>query len=147
MHDWWTDADRKEFEKRAKMLIDQYNSYAPLQLPDQHVNGALTIGENIGDLGGLAIGYKAYMISLKGSEPPTLEGLTGPQRLFIGWAQVWRSKVRDAEVQRRLAVDPHSPPEFRCNGVIRNLGEFYEAFGVKEGDKLWLPPDRRVRIW
>jgi putative endopeptidase len=147
MHDWWTDADRKEFEKRAKMLIDQYNSYAPLQLPDQHVNGALTIGENIGDLGGLAIGYKAYMISLKGSEPPTLEGLTGPQRLFIGWAQVWRSKARDAEVQRRLAVDPHSPPEFRCNGVIRNLGEFYEAFGVKEGDKLWLPPDRRVRIW
>ena len=147
MNDWWTDADKKEFEKRAKMLIEQYNAFAPAQLPDQHVNGALTIGENIGDLGGLAIGYKAYKISLKGAPAPVLDGLTGPQRLFIGWAQVWRSKGRDAEVQRRLAVDPHSPPEFRCNGVIRNLAEFYEAFGVKEGDKLWLPADRRVRIW
>jgi putative endopeptidase len=147
MKDWWTPADRKEFEKRANMLIEQYNSFEPAQLPGQHVNGALTIGENIGDLGGLTIGYKAYNLSLKGTQAPILEGLTGAQRFFIGWAQVWRTKGRDAELQRRLATDPHSPAEFRCNGVIRNLVEFYDAFGVKEGDKLWLPEDRRVRIW
>ncbi|MFO0910114.1 MAG: M13-type metalloendopeptidase [Isosphaeraceae bacterium] len=147
MKDWWTASDRKEFEKRAKMLIEQYNAISPAQLPDQHINGALTIGENIGDLGGLTIAYKAYKRSLKGSEAPVLDGLTGPQRFFTGWAQVWRSKYRDAELARRLNIDPHSPMEFRCNGVVRNLPEFYEAFGVKEGDKLWLPPEKRVRIW
>ncbi len=147
MKNWWTDADRQEFEKRAKMLIEQYNGFSPAQLPGQHVNGALTIGENIGDLGGLTIAYKAYKISLKGSEAPVLDSWTGDQRLFIGWGQIWRSKYRDAELIRRLATDPHSPTEFRCNGVVRNLSEFYAAFGVKEGDKLWLPPDRRVRIW
>ena len=147
MHDWWTDSDRKEFDKRAKMLIEQYNAFSPAQLPGQHVNGALTIGENIGDLGGLTIGYKAYKISLGDKEAPVLDGLTGPQRFFVGWAQVWRTKGRDAEIQRRLAVDPHSPAEFRCNGVVRNLTEFYDAFGVKDGDKLWLPADQRVRIW
>jgi putative endopeptidase len=147
MNDWWTDADRREFDKRSKMLIEQYSGCTPAQLPAQHVNGALTIGENIGDLGGLTIGYKAYTIALEGTEAPVLDGLTGPQRLFVGWAQVWRAKARDAEVMRRLATDPHSPPEFRCNAVIRNLNEFYEAFGVKEGDKLWLPPEKRVRIW
>jgi putative endopeptidase len=147
MNDWWTDADRREFDKRAKMLIEQYSSFSPGQLPAQHVNGALTIGENIGDLGGLTIGYKAYTIALEGTEPPVLDGLTGPQRFFFGWAQVWRTKARDAEVMRRLATDPHSPAEFRCNGVIRNLTEFYDAFGVKQGDKLWLPPEKRVRIW
>jgi predicted metalloendopeptidase len=147
MKNWWTEADRTEFEKRAKMLIEQYNEFSPAQLPGQHVNGALTIGENIGDLGGLTIAYKAYKISLKGSEGPVLDGRTGDQRFFIGWAQCWRSKYRDAELVRRLATDPHSPAEFRCNGVVRNLPEFYSAFGVKEGDKLWLPSDRRVRIW
>ncbi len=147
MKDWWTESDRKEFEKRANMLIEQYNGFSPAQLKGQHVNGALTIGENIGDLGGLTIGYKAYMISLKGEKPPVIDNLTGAQRLFVGWAQVWRTKGRDAELQRRLATDPHSPAEFRCNGVIRNLVEFYDAFGVKEGDKLFLPPEKRVRIW
>jgi putative endopeptidase len=147
MKNWWTDADRKEFDKRAKMLIQQYDGFAPAQLPGQHVNGALTIGENIGDLGGLTIAYKAYKIALKGSEAPVLDGRTGDQRFFIGWAQCWRSKYRDAELIRRLATDPHSPAEFRCNGVVRNLPEFYAAFGVKEGDKLWLPSGRRVRIW
>jgi putative endopeptidase len=147
MKNWWTEADRKEFEKRAKMLIEQYSEFAPAQLPGQHVNGALTIGENIGDLGGLTIAYKAYKLALKGSEAPVLDGRTGEQRFFIGWAQVWRAKYRDAELMRRLATDPHSPTEFRCNGVVRNLPEFYSAFGVKEGDKLWLPSDRRVRIW
>jgi putative endopeptidase len=147
MNDWWTDADRREFDKRTKMLIEQYNGFEPKLLPGHHVNGALTVGENIGDLGGLTIAHKAYTIALNGSEPPVLDGLTGPQRLFVGWAQVWRTKAREAEAIRRLAVDPHSPPEFRCNGVVRNLVEFYDAFGVKEGDKLWLPPEKRVRIW
>ncbi len=147
MVNWWTDPDRKEFDARAKMLIEQYSGFEPVQLPGRKVNGALTIGENIGDLGGLAIAYKAYRNSLKGHEAPVIDGLTGDQRFFIGWGQAWRSKYRDAELARRLAVDPHSPPEFRCNGVLRNLPEFYAAFGVKEGDKLWLAPDKRVRIW
>jgi putative endopeptidase len=147
MINWWTDPDRKEFESRAKMLIDQYNGFEPVQLPGQKVNGAMTIGENIGDLGGLSIAYKAYRRSLQGREAPVIDSLTGDQRFFVGWGQAWRSKYRDAEVARRLATDPHSPPEFRCNGVLRNLPEFYAAFGVKEGDKLWLAPERRVRIW
>ncbi|MDB5353509.1 MAG: putative metalloendopeptidase [Planctomycetota bacterium] len=147
LKDWWTDSDRKEFDKRSRMLIEQYNAFTPVQLPGQHVNGALTIGENIGDLGGLTIAHKAYVLSLNGDKAPTLDGLTGPQRFFVGWAQVWRSKYRDAEMIRRLATDSHSPTEFRCNGVVRNLTEFYDAFGVKEGDKLWLAPEKRVRIW
>jgi len=147
LKNWWTTEDRTKFEKRTNALIEQYNAFEPQQLAGQHINGALTIGENIGDLGGLTIAHKAYMISLKGKEPPTLDGLTGPQRLFIGWAQIWRSKFRDPELSRRLAIDPHSLPEFRCNGVVRNLTEFYDAFGVKEGDKLWLPAKDRVRIW
>lgn len=147
MNNWWTDQDRKEFETRAKMLIEQYNGFSPAQLPDQKVNGALTIGENIGDLGGLSIGYKAYIRSLGGKPSPVIDGMTGQQRLFIGWGQIWRTKYRDAEMLRRLTVDSHSPPEFRCNGVIRNLPEFYDAFGVKNGDKLWLPAAQRVKIW
>lgn len=147
LKDWWTDGDRKEFDARAKKLIEQYNGFEPAETPGQHVNGALTIGENIGDLGGLTIAYKAYKIALGEGEAPTLGGLTGDQRFFIGWAQVWRAKYRPAELTRRIAVDPHSPAEFRCNGVIRNIPEFYRAFGVKEGDKLWLSPERRVQIW
>jgi putative endopeptidase len=147
LKDWWTSADKKEFQKRTKALIDQYNAFEPQQLTGQHVNGALTIGENIGDLGGLTIAHKAYMISLLGKESPTIDGFTGPQRFFIGWAQVWRTKYRDAALSRMLATNPHSPPEFRCNGVVRNLTEFYDAFGVKQGDKLWLPAEDRVRIW
>ncbi len=147
MDNWWTDADRKEFERRTKVLIAQYDAFTPAQLTNQHVNGSLTIGENIGDLGGLTIAYKAYHLALQGRKPPELDGLTGQQRFFIGWAQVWRAKYRDAELQRRLTLDPHSPAEFRCNGVVRNLPEFYEAFAVKEGDKLWLPARERARIW
>jgi predicted metalloendopeptidase len=147
MNNWWTDQDRKEFETRSKMLIEQYNGFSPAQMPDQKVNGAMTIGENIGDLGGLSIGYKAYIRSLNGKTAPVIDGLTGQQRLFFGWGQIWRTKYRDTEMMRRLTVDSHSPPEFRCNGVIRNLPEFYEAFGVKQGDKLFLPKEQRVRIW
>ncbi len=147
MINWWTDPDRKEFDSRAKMLIDQYSGFEPVQLPGQKVNGAMTIGENIGDLGGLSIAYKAYRRSLQGREASEIDGLTGDQRFFLGWGQAWRSKYRDAELARRLATDSHSPTEFRCNGVVRNLPEFYAAFGVREGDKLWLAPERRVRIW
>ncbi len=144
---WWTDQDRAQFEKRTKALIAQYSAFEPVQLPGQKVNGAMTIGENIGDLGGLSIAYKAWKRSLKGAESPVIDGLTGDQRFFMGWAQAWRLKSRDAAMARALATDPHSPAEFRCNGVLRNMPAFYAAFGVKEGDKLWLPLDQRVKIW
>lgn len=146
--DWWTDADRDEFGVRTKALIEQYEQFVPRGLdPSHHVNGAFTVGENIGDLGGLSIALLAYRLSLKGEPAPVIDGLTGEQRVFFGWAQVWRTKSRDAEAIRRLAVDPHSPPEFRCNGVIRNMDAFYEAFEVGEDDALYLEPQHRVRIW
>jgi predicted metalloendopeptidase len=148
--DWWTDDDRTEFGARTKALIEQYEAYVPRQLQGHygsHVNGAFTVGENIGDLGGLSIALLAYQLSLKGEQAPVIDGLTGVQRVFFGWAQVWRTKSRDAEAIRRLAIDPHSPPEFRCNGVIRNIDAFYEAFDVDADDSLYLEPQRRVRIW
>jgi putative endopeptidase len=146
--DWWTDADRTEFGARTKALIEQYDGYTPRALDGRyHVNGAFTVGENIGDLGGLSIALLAYQLSLNGEAAPVIDGLTGMQRVFYGWAQVWRTKSRNAEAIRRLAVDPHSPPEFRCNGVIRNMDAFYDAFDVTEGDALYLEPQRRVRIW
>lgn len=146
--DWWTDADRSEFGVRTDALIAQYETYVPRALGDgRHVNGAFTVGENIGDLGGLSIALLAYQLSLGDAEAPVIDGLTGVQRVFYGWAQVWRTKSRDAEAIRRLATDPHSPPEFRCNGVIRNIDAFYDAFGVAEDDALYLEPAQRVRIW
>jgi putative endopeptidase len=148
--DWWTDSDRTEFGSRTDALIAQYEEFVPRQLDgqhDAHVNGAFTVGENIGDLGGLSIALLAYALSLDGQEAPVIDGLTGVQRVFFGWAQVWRTKSRDAEAIRRLAIDPHSPPEFRCNGVIRNLDAYYEAFEVSESDGLYLEPQHRVRIW
>ncbi|MFI9405561.1 M13 family metallopeptidase [Nocardia sp. NPDC052316] len=148
MVDWWTDDDRTEFGKRTKALVDQYNVLSPKDLPDEHtVNGEFTIGENIGDLGGLSIALQAYQISLDGAEPPEIDGLTGLQRVFFGWAQVWRTKVRAEEAIRRLTVDPHSPPEFRCNAVVRNIDSFHEAFDVQPGDALYLDPAQRVKIW
>ncbi|MCX6451496.1 MAG: peptidase M13, partial [Actinobacteria bacterium] len=145
--DWWTEADREAFEVRTGKLIDQYNVLEPIAAPGHHVNGALTIGENIGDLGGLTIAHKAYQISLAGKGAPSLDGFDGYQRLFIGWAQVWRSKNRPEAAIQRIATDPHSPDEHRCNAVLRNLNEFYEAFDVTEKDALWLDPAERVRIW
>ncbi|MDX1877614.1 M13 family metallopeptidase [Mycolicibacterium sp. 141076] len=146
--DWWTDADRAEFGLRTKALIEQYEAFTPRALDaGHHVNGAFTVGENIGDLGGLSIALLAYELSLGGKEAPVIDGLTGVQRVYFGWAQVWRTKSRDAEAIRRLAVDPHSPPEFRCNGVIRNIDSFYEAFDVTTTDELYLDPAERVRIW
>ncbi|QIS07034.1 peptidase M13 [Nocardia brasiliensis] len=148
MVDWWTDEDRAEFGKRTKALIEQYNVLSPKDLSDEHtVNGEFTIGENIGDLGGLSIALQAYKISLDGAEAPVIDGLTGLQRVFYGWAQVWRTKARAEEAIRRLTVDPHSPPEFRCNAVVRNIDSFHEAFDVTPEDALYLPPESRVRIW
>jgi len=145
--DWWTPEDRAAFEERTKSLIEQYNALAPRQVPDHHVNGALTIGENIGDLGGLSIAWKAYLISLDGQEPPVIDGLTGAQRFFLSWAQAWQLKARDEEVVRLLSIDPHSPNEFRCNQIVRNIDEFYDTFEVTESDALWLDPKDRVTIW
>ncbi|HEX3679100.1 MAG TPA: M13-type metalloendopeptidase, partial [Galbitalea sp.] len=145
--DWWTADDRAAFEERTSSLIEQYNALAPRQVPDQHVNGALTIGENIGDLGGLAIAWKAYLISLDGRESPLIDGLTGAERFFLSWAQAWQQKGRDEEVVRLLAIDPHSPNEFRCNQIVRNIDEFYETFNVGESDGLWLEKEKRVTIW
>ncbi|GAA4189072.1 M13 family metallopeptidase [Gryllotalpicola kribbensis] len=149
LESWWTDADRQAFEKLTGALIEQYNALTPAQLPEgsPHVNGALTIGENIGDLGGLGIAWKAYVRSLGGVPSPVIDGLTGAQRFFLSWAQAWQQKGRDEEVIRLLTIDPHSPNEFRCNQIVRNIDEFYAAFDVQESDDLYLPKEQRVTIW
>jgi putative endopeptidase len=145
---WWTDDDRKAFEARTKALIDQYAALSPAQLDDSHkVNGELTIGENIGDLGGLGIAWKGYLLSLNGGEAPEIDGLSAAQRFLMSWAQGWRAIARDEIVIQRLATDPHSPPEFRCNQVVRNLDIFYDAFGVGHEHELYLAPEHRVTIW
>jgi len=145
LRDWWTPADAKTFEARAKVFGAQYSAYEPL--PGAHVNGALTMGENIADLGGLTLGLDAYHASLKGKPAPVIDGLTGDQRVFLGWAQAWRGKLRDDAVRRQVVSDPHSPRQYRVNGPVRNIDAWYAAFGVKPGDKLYIAPDQRVRIW
>ena len=147
LNNWWTDSDRAAFEERTKALIAQYDVLAPEEAPDVTVNGALTIGENIGDLGGLAIAFKAYQISLAGKPSPVIEGMSGEKRLMLSWAQVWRAKVRPEEMRRRIATDPHSPAEFRCNQILKNFTQFYEEFGVTDKDGLWLEEQARVQIW
>ncbi|UFU05301.1 M13 family metallopeptidase [Ruania halotolerans] len=146
LRDWWTESDRAEFETRTKALIAQYDVLSPAQLDDSHtVNGALTVGENIGDLGGLGIGIQAFRIAKeRRGEDVTTEEM---QRLFVAWARCWRTKARDEETLRLLSIDPHSPDEIRCNATVRNLDEFVAAFDVQPGDGLWLDPDERVRIW
>jgi putative endopeptidase len=145
---WWTDDDLAAFQKRTSALITQYDAYSPRQLPDDaRVNGALTVGENIGDLGGLGIALKAYDIALAGEPAPVIDKLTGIQRVFLGFAQIWQAKSRDAEALRLLAIDPHSPSEFRCNGTVRNIDVFYTAFNVTAEHELYLPPAERVQIW
>ena len=146
LNDWWTAEDKAAFEVKSQSLIEQYNGFEPRELPGEHVNGALTVGENIGDLGGLTIAHRAYLISIEGEDVPERDGLTGPQRLFLNWAYVWRTKRRKELAMQYLTTDPHSPPEFRAN-IARNLHEFHEAFGVQPGDALWLEPEDRVRIW
>ncbi|MGN8050409.1 M13 family metallopeptidase [Curtobacterium sp. 22159] len=147
LENWWSEADRTAFEDRTKALIAQYDALVPTEVPDGHVNGALTIGENIGDLGGLSIAWKAYLISLDGQEPPVVDGLTGAERFFLSWAQAWRMAIRPEEAARLLSIDPHSPNEFRCNQVVRNIDVWYDTFGVTEQDAMYLDPAERVSIW
>ena len=147
MVDWWSDEDRRKFESLTSVLVKQFDALSPESTPDIHVNGAFTLGENIGDLGGLGIAYKAYKLALNGEQSPVIDGLTGDQRFFLSYAHSWRNKNRPEEVRRRIAIDPHSPDEFRCNQIVRNVQEFYDAFNVTENDALWLAPDERVRIW
>jgi len=145
LRNWWTENDRAEFEKRASGLIDQYAIYEPIE--GMKINGELTLGENIGDLGGLSVAYAAYRLSLGGKAAPVIDGLTGDQRFFLGWGQIWRRLYRDAELQKRLLTDPHSPSRFRVNGIVRNMDAFYDAFDIAPGDKLYLAPGDRVQIW
>ncbi len=146
LHDWWTAEDKAGFRERADRLIAQYNELEPRALPGRKVNGGLTVGENIGDLGGLTIALKAYEISLDGTPAPEIEGLTGAQRAFFNWSLVWRAKSREALARQLLTVDPHSPPDLRAN-IVRNLDEFHDAFETAPGDGLWVEPQDRVRIW
>jgi len=142
---WWQPADEASFKKLVDSLADQYSGYTAL--PGLNVNGRLTLGENIGDLGGLTVAYAAYHLSLNGKEAPVIDGLTGDQRFFLSWAQAWRSLYREQSLRNLVMSNPHSPPQFRVNGVVRNMDAWYQAFDVKPGDKLYLPPEQRVRIW
>ena len=145
LRSWWTDADRAEFDVLGKKLVAQFNKFEPIK--GQSINGELTLGENIGDLAGVTIGYKAYQMSLNGTHAPMIDGLTGDQRFFMGYAQVWRSKSREDALRAQLISDPHSPGEFRVNGIVGNVDAFYQAFDVKESDAMYLKPDDRVKIW
>ncbi len=145
LRDWWTAEDGEKFKLRAGVLVKQFDSYSVLD--NRRVDGKLTLGENIGDLSGMEVALKAYRLSLAGQAAPELDGFTGDQRFFLGWAQVWRRKFRDEELLKRLVTDPHSPSEFRTNGPASNIGAFYDAFGVKPGDRMYRPPTERVKIW
>ncbi|MCK5325746.1 MAG: peptidase M13, partial [Woeseiaceae bacterium] len=134
-----------EFEKRTGVLVAQYNEFAPFE--DLSVNGEFTLGENIGDLGGISIGLLAYEMSLDGEEPPIIDGFTSVQRVFLGFGQIWRNKYRDEALRQLIMTNPHSPSMYRANGSVRNVPEFYEAFDIAEGDALYLPPEERVKIW
>jgi putative endopeptidase len=145
LRNWWTDEDRAEFEKRTSKLVDQYSAFQPFE--DLSVNGEFTLGENIGDLGGISIGLLAYKMSLNGAEPPVIDGFTGEQRVFLGYGQVWRNKYRDEALRLLIGTNPHSPSMYRANGAVRNVPEFYQAFNVQEDDARYLPPEDRVKIW
>jgi len=147
LRNWWSEADRTAFEALTSKLVAQFDALSPAEAEGHHVNGRLTLGENIGDLGGLTIAYKAYLISLGGQEAPVLDGLTGAQRFFASWAASWRQVIRSEEAIRRLATDPHSPNEFRTNNIAQNLDAFHEAFETSEQDGMWLAPEERVSIW
>jgi len=145
LRDWWSKEDHDKYAAKTKALVAQYSGYEPV--PGYHINGELTLGENIADVSGLAIAYKAYLLSLGGKQAPMLAGTTGPQRLFESFAQVWRNKSRTQDDIRRLTTDPHSPPEYRVLGTVVNQNGYYTAFDVKPTDKTYLPPDKRVSIW
>jgi putative endopeptidase len=145
LRDWWTAEDAAKFEVQAKRLGDQYSAFEPL--PGAHVQGGLTMGENIGDMGGVSLALDAYHASLKGRPAPVIDGLTGDQRVFLGWAQVWRERIRDDYLRQMVASNPHSPAVYRVNGTFRNIPGWYAAFDVQPGDKMYVAPDQRVKIW
>jgi putative endopeptidase len=145
LNNWWTEADRKAFDALGERLVAQYETYEPL--PGQRINGKLTLGENIADLSGLQIAYKAYQLSLGGKPSPVIDGLTGEQRLFLSWSQAWRTKTREQRALQLLTMDPHSPPQFRANGSAVNADGFHAAFATREGDKMFKPDSERIRIW
>ena len=148
LRDWWTEADREAFEERTRALVDQYGVLSPSEAPEVTVNGELTLGENIGDLGGLSIAHQAWRISLEGrAEPAPIDGYTGSQRFFLSWAACWQDKTRPEAMRERVATDPHSPDEIRCNQTARNVDAFHEAFSTTPSDELWLAPQERVQIW
>jgi putative endopeptidase len=145
LRDWWTEADAAAFAERTGRLAEQYSGYCPLE--DLCVDGRVALGENIGDLSGLTVAYRAYRHSLGGEEAPVIAGFTGDQRFFLGWAQIWRMNYREEALRQRVMVGPHSPNMYRVNGVMVNMPEFYAAFDVQPGDELYLPPEERVKIW
>ena len=147
LRNWWTDADRSAFDSLTDALVAQYDAFCPLDDGETCVNGRLTLGENIGDLGGLALAYRAYKLHLNGQEDKVIDGLTGDQRFFLAWAQVWRSQQREDAARQRLRTDPHSPEEFRVNGVVRNMDAWYDAFNVTPEDEMYLPPEQRITIF
>jgi putative endopeptidase len=145
LRNWWTDEDRAEFDKRTGTLIEQYSAFAPFE--DLSVNGEFTLGENIGDLGGISIGLLAYKMSQGDAEPPVIDGFTGIQRVFLGYAQVWRNKYREEALRQLIQTNPHAPSMYRANGAVRNVPEWYKAFGVDEQHTLYVEPEARVKIW
>ena len=145
LRNWWTPTDQEEFESRSTRLVKQYDAYKPF--PTDSVDGKFTLGENIGDLGGMSVAYTAYQLSLNGKDAPVMDGFSGDQRFFIGWAQVWRRKYRDEELKKRLLTDPHSPSQYRCNGIVSNLDPFHAAFKIKPDSQMFIAPEKRVRIW
>jgi len=145
LRDWWSKEDQSKFTDKTVPLINQFDAYQPV--PGHHVNGKLCLGETIADLSGLSVAYKAYQLSLNNTKAPMMDGFTGEQRFFIGWATVWRDKTRDEELIRRTASDPHPPDNFRANGTVINLNAFHQAFDINPGDKMYLPPDKRLSIW
>jgi putative endopeptidase len=147
LRNWWTDADRAAFDRLGDALVAQYSAFCPFDEGKTCLNGRLSLGENIGDVGGLSLAYRAYKIATKGKEVPVIDGLTGDQRFFLAWAQVWRSMQREENARQRLRTGPHSLEEFRVNGVVRNMDAWYESFNVTKDDELYLPPEKRVRIW
>jgi len=145
LRNWWTDADRKAFEMIGQRLVAQYEQYEPI--PGKKLNGKLTLGENIADLAGLQIAFKAYQRSLGGKPAPVINGYTGEQRFFLGWSQAWREKVRESRTLQLLTIDPHSPPQFRANGAAINTDGYHDAFATRPGDRMFKPNEQRIRIW
>jgi putative endopeptidase len=145
LKNWWTPTDEKRFKEKTTVLVNQYNAYTVLDTV--HVNGELTLGENIADLGGISIAYDAFKRTAQGKANEKIDGFTADQRFFFGWAQVWRQNITKENLMQRIITDPHSPGQYRSNGPLSNMVEFYEAFGVKEGDKMWRPEAERLKVW